>query len=61
MQRVSERGDDVLQRVAGLDHRLPQLVPDRDVVEACVGGESNAIGIFYAFLEDPTQCPRDGD
>ena len=33
----------------------------RDVVEASVGGESNAIGIFYAFLEDPTQRPRDGD
>jgi hypothetical protein len=33
----------------------------RDVVEACVGGESNAVGIFYAFLEDPTQRTRDGD
>ncbi len=44
------------QRVIGLEarvqiqnqaHRLP------DAVAACVGGGSNAIGIFHAFLDDP--------
>jgi tryptophan synthase beta chain len=44
------------QRVIGLEareqiqnqaHRLP------DAVTACVGGGSNAIGIFHAFLDDP--------
>ena len=44
------------QRIIGLEarvqienqvHRLP------DAVTACVGGGSNAIGIFHAFLDDP--------
>ena len=44
------------QRVIGLEaraqmqyqaHRLP------DAVTACVGGGSNAIGIFHAFIDDP--------
>jgi tryptophan synthase beta chain len=45
------------QRVIGLEarvqiqervHRLP------DAVTACVGGGSNAIGIFHAFIDDPS-------
>jgi len=44
------------QRIIGLEaraqiqdrvHRLP------DAVTACVGGGSNAIGIFHAFIDDP--------
>jgi tryptophan synthase beta chain len=44
------------QRVIGLEaraqiqeqaHRLP------DAVTACVGGGSNAIGVFHAFIDDP--------
>ncbi|WP_428514247.1 tryptophan synthase subunit beta [Pseudonocardia sp.] len=43
-------------RVIGLEAR--EQVLDRcgrlpDVVAACVGGGSNAIGIFHAFLDDP--------
>jgi tryptophan synthase beta chain len=38
-----EAREQVLERVG----RLP------DVVAACVGGGSNAIGIFHAFLDDP--------
>ncbi|WP_435592449.1 tryptophan synthase subunit beta [Nocardia sp. bgisy118] len=45
-----------LQRVVGLEARqqvqeLTGRLPD--AVTACVGGGSNAIGIFHAFLDDP--------
>ncbi|PPK96070.1 tryptophan synthase beta chain [Kineococcus xinjiangensis] len=45
-----------LQRIVGLEARQQVLdlvgrLPD--AVCACVGGGSNAIGIFHAFLEDP--------
>jgi tryptophan synthase beta chain len=47
-----------LQRVIGDEARAQVLVaegrlPDR--VIACVGGGSNAIGAFYAFLDDPVE------
>ena len=46
------------QRVVGVEAREQFLevtgnVPD--VVEACVGGGSNAMGIFTAFLDDPCE------
>jgi tryptophan synthase beta chain len=40
-------GTEARQQVLDLTGRLP------DVVCACVGGGSNAIGIFHAFLDDP--------
>jgi tryptophan synthase beta chain len=40
-------GDEARVQVLDLTGRLP------DAVAACVGGGSNAIGIFTAFLEDP--------
>jgi tryptophan synthase beta chain len=45
------------QRVIGVEARaqvleLTGVLPD--AVAACVGGGSNAIGIFHAFLDDPT-------
>jgi len=40
-------GDEARQQVLALTGRLP------DAVCACVGGGSNAIGIFSAFLDDP--------
>jgi tryptophan synthase beta chain len=40
-------GIEARQQVLDLIGRLP------DVVAACVGGGSNAIGIFHAFLDDP--------
>jgi tryptophan synthase beta chain len=40
-------GLEARQQVLDLVGRLP------DVVAACVGGGSNAIGIFHAFLDDP--------
>jgi tryptophan synthase beta chain len=40
-------GDEARAQVLDLVGRLP------DVVTACVGGGSNAIGIFNAFLDDP--------
>jgi len=40
-------GVEARQQVLELTGRLP------DVVAACVGGGSNAIGIFHAFLDDP--------
>ncbi|MBK6874433.1 MAG: tryptophan synthase subunit beta [Kineosporiaceae bacterium] len=40
-------GDEARAQVLDLIGRLP------DVVTACVGGGSNAIGIFHAFLDDP--------
>lgn len=44
------------QRVVGLETRVQiQDMAGRlpDAVVACVGGGSNAIGIFHAFLDDP--------
>jgi len=40
-------GEEARQQVIELTGRLP------DAVAACVGGGSNAIGIFHAFLDDP--------
>jgi tryptophan synthase beta chain len=40
-------GDEARAQVLEREGRLP------DVVTACVGGGSNAIGIFHAFLDDP--------
>jgi len=40
-------GEEARQQVLDLVGRLP------DAVAACVGGGSNAIGIFHAFLDDP--------
>ncbi|MHB1171503.1 MAG: tryptophan synthase subunit beta [Lacisediminihabitans sp.] len=40
-------GEEARQQVLDLTGRLP------DAVTACVGGGSNAIGIFHAFLDDP--------
>jgi tryptophan synthase beta chain len=40
-------GDEARQQVLDLVGRLP------DAVVACVGGGSNALGIFTAFLDDP--------
>ncbi|GLY17270.1 tryptophan synthase subunit beta [Kineosporia rhizophila] len=40
-------GEEARAQVLELTGRLP------DVVTACVGGGSNAIGIFHAFLDDP--------
>jgi tryptophan synthase beta chain len=39
-------GEEARQQVLDLTGKLP------DVVMACVGGGSNAIGIFHAFLDD---------
>ncbi|WP_373279227.1 tryptophan synthase subunit beta [Skermania piniformis] len=44
------------QRVVGLEARAQVLAAAGrlpDAVVACVGGGSNAIGIFHAFLDDP--------
>ena len=44
------------QRIVGLETRVQiQQMAGRlpDAVVACVGGGSNAIGIFHAFLDDP--------
>ncbi|NTV40197.1 MAG: tryptophan synthase subunit beta, partial [Demequinaceae bacterium] len=46
------------QKVVGIEareqfHDMTGNLPD--VVEACVGGGSNAIGIFSAFLDDPVE------
>ncbi|MGV0994008.1 MAG: tryptophan synthase subunit beta [Mycobacterium sp.] len=43
------------QRIIGLEARAQMLAQTGrlpDVVAACVGGGSNAIGIFHAFLDD---------
>ena len=45
LQRII--GEEARRQVLELVGRLP------DVVAACVGGGSNAIGIFHAFLDDP--------
>ena len=39
-------GDEITQANFGTGGRLP------DAIVACVGGGSNAIGIFYPFIED---------
>src|SRR5258708_36205899 len=44
LQRVI--GDEAREQYLAVDGKLP------DVVVACVGGGSNAIGIFTAFLDD---------
>src|SRR5256884_9909968 len=44
LQRVI--GDEAREQYLSLDGKLP------DVIVACVGGGSNAIGIFNAFLDD---------
>ena len=41
-------GDETRSQIKGLTGRLPNLVI------ACVGGGSNAMGMFYPFLEDDT-------
>jgi tryptophan synthase beta chain len=44
------------QRVIGLETRAQMLAMTGrlpDAVTACVGGGSNAIGIFHAFIDDP--------
>jgi tryptophan synthase beta chain len=45
LQRVI--GDEAREQVLAAEGRLP------DAVVACVGGGSNAIGMFYGFVEDP--------
>jgi tryptophan synthase beta chain len=42
-------GDEAKQQFLGREGKLP------DVIVACVGGGSNAIGMFYPFLEDDVQ------
>ncbi|MDP9134102.1 MAG: tryptophan synthase subunit beta [Actinomycetota bacterium] len=47
-----------LQRVIGNEARSQALAAEGALparVIACVGGGSNAIGTFYAFLDDPTE------
>jgi tryptophan synthase beta chain len=39
-------GDEAREQVLALDGKLP------DIISACVGGGSNAIGLFTAFLDD---------
>src|ERR1700726_3817895 len=41
-------GEEAREQILGAEGRLP------DAVFACVGGGSNAIGLFHAFLGDPT-------
>src|SRR5207248_10175410 len=41
-------GDEARQQILEKESRLP------DVLIACVGGGSNAMGLFYPFLEDET-------
>ena len=40
-------GDESRRQILGKENRLP------DWLIACVGGGSNAIGLFYPFLDDP--------
>ena len=40
-------GDEAREQILAAESRLP------DVLIACVGGGSNAIGLFYPFLNDP--------
>ncbi|WP_245630044.1 tryptophan synthase subunit beta [Alicyclobacillus acidiphilus] len=39
-------GDETKQQMLAMEHRLP------DAIVACVGGGSNAMGIFFPFVED---------
>lgn len=39
-------GDEVKKQILAMENRLP------DYIIACVGGGSNAMGIFYPFMED---------
>jgi tryptophan synthase beta chain len=41
-------GDEARRQILEKENRLP------DLLIACVGGGSNAIGLFYPFLNDPT-------
>lgn len=41
-------GDEARRQIQEKEKRLP------DLLVACVGGGSNAIGLFYPFLSDPT-------
>ncbi len=41
-------GDEAREQILAKEGRLP------DLLVACVGGGSNAMGLFYPFLEDPT-------
>lgn len=41
-------GEEAREQILAVEGRLP------DAVVACVGGGSNAIGIFHAFLDDPS-------
>ncbi len=41
-------GDEARRQILEHEERLP------DLLIACVGGGSNAIGLFYPFLDDPT-------
>jgi tryptophan synthase beta chain len=41
-------GDEARRQILEKEERLP------DLLVACVGGGSNAIGLFYPFLEDPS-------
>ena len=41
-------GDETREQILEKEGRLP------DAIVACVGGGSNAMGIFYPFLEDPS-------
>jgi tryptophan synthase beta chain len=40
-------GEEAHAQILAAEHRLP------DAIFACVGGGSNAIGIFHRFIEDP--------
>lgn len=42
-------GREVKEQIQSIEGRLP------DVLVACVGGGSNAIGLFYPFLADPVE------
>ena len=42
-------GDEARRQILEAEGKLP------DTIFACVGGGSNAIGIFHAFLEEPVQ------
>ncbi len=39
-------GEEVRQQILKVEHRLP------DLLMACIGGGSNALGLFYEFLDD---------
>jgi tryptophan synthase beta chain len=41
-------GDEAREQISQKEHRLP------DLLVACVGGGSNAMGLFYPFINDPT-------